>query len=300
LHNLANIVSIILLPYKIICKEVGIENLKTSTLINNAMSNYKIINFYFNLLIASILIFSFSCKDHPDSPIIIPIDPPKVNQIIIGDTTNMNVRVLNYDPTVGYMVGESYYNLDVEGNWKDDIRFYGSRNVLMGLGEWYKVGLSCISDSIKLNTYPFNDTIYISNDTTRYMQNEKLNIYIAKNYICHKKDNNDIFSSITEKSLKCLHLKDTLKILDEFQKDSFEIRKTYPYWPLESSIIFQNKDTIIYKRTNRLTDCHYFSGNDTSYVGFLLKDGIKQKLGWIKILIQEGRETHILETALQK
>ncbi|HEY3369606.1 MAG TPA: hypothetical protein VGK10_02080, partial [Prolixibacteraceae bacterium] len=164
------------------------------------------------------------------------------------------------------------------------------------------IGLSCISDSIKLNTYTFNDSIFISNDTTRHMQFGKLNIYITKNYICHKKDDKDIFSSITEKSLICLHLNDTLKINDEFENKTFEIRKTYPYTSTDRLISFENKDTIIYNETKRLTDCHYFPGYSTtySYVGFVLKDGIKQKLGWIKLLIQEGRETHILETAIQK
>jgi len=266
------------------------------------MYNNKLIKFYFSLFIASFILFTFSCKNHEDSPVIIPIDPTKVNQIIIGDTKDMVVTVLNNDATVGFMVEDSYYNLDIDRDWKDDIRFYESRNVLMGLGEWYSVGLSCISDSIKLNTYPYNDSIYISTDTARYMQNGKLNIYISKNYICQKKDDKDIFYSITQKSLNCLHVNDTLKISDEFEKKTFEIRKTYPHWPLEMSISFQNKDTIIYKETNMLTDCHYFPGYGTSYsyIGLLMKDGIRQKLGWIKLLIQEGRETHILETAIQK
>jgi hypothetical protein len=274
------------------------------------MYNNKLIKFYFNLFITSFILFTFSCKDHHDPPdiipivppIIIPIDPPKVNQIVIGDTTNMIVTTINNDATVGFMVGTSSYKLDIDKDWSDDIRFDGTREVLMGLGQWYSVGLSCISDSIKLNTYPYSDSIYISTDTTQYMQSGKLNIYIAENYICQKKDDKDIFYSVTQKSLNCLHLNDTLKISDEFEKKTFEIRKTYPYWPLEMSITFQNKDTIIYKRTEILTDCHYFPGYDTSYsyVGLLIKDGKKQKLGWIKILIQEGRETHILETAIQK
>ncbi|HEY3370029.1 MAG TPA: hypothetical protein VGK10_04220, partial [Prolixibacteraceae bacterium] len=73
--------------------------------------NNKITNFYFSLLIALVLLFSFSCKDQQNPPAIIPIDPPKVNQIIIGDTTNMVIRVLRDDALVGFMVGESFYNL---------------------------------------------------------------------------------------------------------------------------------------------------------------------------------------------
>ena len=266
------------------------------------MNIKKIINFHFILLIASFILFIFSCKDHQDLPAIIPIDPPKVNQIIIGDTTNMVLTVLNDNAKVGFMDGASYFNLDIDRNWIVDIRFYGTRYGLVGLGEWYSVGLSCISDSIKLNIYPYNDSIYISNDTTQYMQFGKLNIYISKNYICQKTDDKDIFYSITRKSLKCLHVNDTLKINDEFEKETFEIRKTYPYTSIDRLISFENKYTIIYNDTKILTDCHYFPGYGTSYsyVGLLMKDGKKQKLGWIKIAITNGRETQIIETALQK
>lgn len=258
----------------------------------------KLIKSYIRQFFIASMILFVSCKKHSDYTI--PTDNKRVTQIIIGDTTDMVVNKLNENALVGYRYGDSAYNLDIDGNGEKDLRFFGSRNELMGLGSWYNVKIFCISDSIRLYTYSYNDTIYISNDTTQSIQNGVMNISIVKSYLCQRKDNKDIFSSITDKSLNRLQINDTLKMNDIFENNDFEIRKTYPNYPKSYYLYFQNKDTAIYKSNIFLTGCHYFPGNDTSYIGLLLKVGANQKLGWIKISITNGRETNILETALQK
>lgn len=239
-----------------------------------------------------------SCKKHSDY--IAPTDNQIVTQIIIGDTTNMVVAKLNENALVGFRYGDSTYDLDIDGNGEKDVQFFGSRNQMMALGNWSNVQIKCLSNNIKLCSYPYPDSIFISNERSERKENGVVKIYNYINYLCQRKNKDDLFKSLTSISLIPLSEKDILNVDDQYNNANFEIRRKYISYPIDFWLYYKSKDTLIYKITTQLTGCHYFPANDTAYVGFNIQENQRERLGWIKISIKDGHETTILETALHK
>lgn len=239
-----------------------------------------------------------SCEKHSDN--IAPTDNQIATQIIIGDTTDMVVTRLNENALVGFKYGDSTYNIDIDRNGEKDVQFFGSRNQMMALGTWSNVQIRCLSNNIKLRSYPYPDSIFISNERSERKEYGVVKIYNYINYLCQRKNKDDQFKSLTSISLIQLSEKNILSVDDQFTNANFEIRRKYISYPIDYWLYYKSKDTLIYKITTQLTGCHYFPANGTAYVGFNIQDSQRERLGWIKISIKDGLETAILETALQK
>jgi len=250
----------------------------------------KIMNFYLRLLFFLPIIILLSCSNELESD--------EITRIKIGDKTTMIITQYDENAVVGYAMGESTYAIDLDKNGTSDIQFFGSRSHLMGTGASHQIKVNCINEKTRLFCTQFPDSIYLSRDTTKVQIEGVWKIFYGEYEICGKKDKYDTFKSLTKIGLIRLTDNDSLKIHENFASNNFEISKSFGSYPPE--IISQTKDTIIFKVTKYRNECRYFPANDTSFIGFEISDNEKLKLGWIKISIEDGHRTRILETALQK
>jgi hypothetical protein len=219
--------------------------------------------------------------------------------IHIPDIGDMIISPVDTIIEGGYYLNKSI-DLDVDKDSLPDIRL--SSNILgsPGIGEHPEVRLASLKSEAKFFGKISNDTTFAHNSITSFQgDNNTVIIYNSTTYSCRKLAPADTVFNVVYDNFRIskLWIDSTISISGTFASDTCLLTNDWMSYP--GSPVFDN-DTIFYYTSSRDDSCYGFPEGEVCYIGFRMDTGNEQKLGWLKIKINDSFRITVLETAIQK
>ena len=233
------------------------------------------------LALVLICVFQSCTKKTAEDAIIVS------NTIVFGQVDGMKIN--KYENN-----NSRHLSLDFNGDGLIDLE---SNTELVGsanLGHDFVTTLKCNHNNILLLGDVIQQERFLHVDSTFYLENNT--IWIERTYTCQQSSETDYLISITEK----------LSNIDHDSGDSYGPDNSFmstevclKNWSYQTSL-FDSIDGINYcYRYTTLNDCDYFPMEEEKYIGFIIKDNNRERLGWIKIVLHNNC-IELLETAIQQ
>lgn len=219
--------------------------------------------------------------------------------IFAGEHEFMNIA--NLDTVIGsrvYDLMTENYFMDVNGDGVNDFKLVSEQ------GYWHgpthaESRIVCLHDSILLQVYAYNDTVYFRKTYSSY-QVDGLTIYTeTRNYTCEYLNASDSVHLVSSKfQANVLAQGDRLEDTELWESTTLRLtRRDYSY-PSFNSI--ETPDTTYQFHTIYVTDCHDIVQNQTVYIIFKLVEDKGERLGWLKLSVSDDHLIQLMEVALAK
>lgn len=220
--------------------------------------------------------------------------------IILGDLSGM--LSVSHDTIIHGSYNEAEtFSIDINQDSVNDIQLRSIKWGSLSVGEVPRSRLWCLHDSVKINGYFENDTIFRHKySTTGNWTDSTHDIFNYTIYTCRKIDANDSAIYINEDIFKAslMEKDEVIYLTNTFKTDSITLAESsYTHPP---DIEGYGQDTVYYNYTTYNKDCKSFPADDFKYIGFKIHHNNTEKLGWIKIGIWNNYEIIILESSIQK
>lgn len=240
-----------------------------------------------------IMIFAFFSCDKGDSW------TNNNEEIKTGDYSGLLVK--SYDTIIagGYhMLRE--YSLDVNNDDVYDFKLSSEIFGSPGMGQHPQAKIMSLNSNSLFHGIITNDSIfhYEVIDISTYDNKTYKTTY--HKYTCDKDDDpRCLFSYLNQEYFKFSYFDpdEIISVSDDFQADTIDI---LPHGSTEVSLQTEKNDTIFQTQTTYSLSCNYFPYHTFKYVGIKIKEGNKEKIGWIKLGVYDTINFIILETAIQK
>lgn len=237
------------------------------------------------LMAVFFLLFFVQCKKDEE-------DKYRESFINIGQKANMQVRV--YDTLVqGYAQSEFYqqvFHLDTDNDGVNDLGFVSETSFANGVGYLNSSHVLSLHANAELCGSTHLDTIFMHRDTVVY----DLTVYYIYRIGCGRRHQNDSVIRISGPFKVDAFLEDAyLSQSDRFQMDTVYLAQNgFGYMP---NYLYNHGDTTFWETTVVENNCNSIENEDTVYIGFRLQE----RLGWIKIRIEDDYKIHVFESAVQ-
>lgn len=222
-------------------------------------------------------------------------DPPPVTcEIVIGNYINMiidsTVQIIDAPYNGGDMI-----SLDFDSNDTVDMRLvvacYGSP----GMGVHYVSEIQSLNRNATIYGVFTLDTVFLKKVISVFSDDYNIYQAITEYYSCRRKNPADLVSSFGS-AFHGLNLNpdDKLKLSDTFSADTVSL--IYQYQSPQYMNV--SNDTVFIHKSYYESDCHTVPYGKAIYLGLKFKRE-KERLGWIKILLQSESRITLLEYAIQ-
>ena len=221
------------------------------------------------------------------------------SEIVFG--TKANLLVQNYDTVlIGGYHNKIYLDLDVNNDGENDVRFgseiWGSPN----LGQNPKSTISPLHNNLFLSGITKDDTTFLNIiQNTETSSGNAVKVYSYYRFSCIRISIDDSIYTLSPGQFKLVSksVDETLKKTDYFKSEPFILADNYP---ISYSTPVISNDTTYYKQSTTNKSCDYFPADKIGYIGFKLIHQDTEKLGWLKISINNNYKISILESVIQQ
>lgn len=230
---------------------------------------------------------------HKDDAVVKTDAPNHDSTLLFGETKGMNITV---------------YNQSLSGNMKFDLNADGLNDLKLVNIEWHSPGLGVhypkaivpLHKQLLIMGDYFNDSIFIHPTQTFVTNINPIEIRNRRILSCSRKTPND---SVYANNINNIHVRNCnalakLNLSNVFSNDSLPMEADNYYSSLTT--YSPNMDTLYVWENIWLTDCRAMTQNEPFYVGFVLEDNLRKRLGWLKLTYTAPNQFLLIETAIQR
>lgn len=249
-------------------------------------------------LIVLIFTFFLSCKKEVFEETTLEPNTATKQEITFGDETEMHLIKYDYILETKAFNPPANYNLDVDSDGTDDLKFTVYMTKLPMMGSHYENGIRSLNSSIQLSGYLAADTNFVLT-TVKVSTSVPVQVDTARLISCKRSTPAETILDITPDQFK-LRYSDKGIVLKKdgvYQTDSVPILHTNVAF---TEIVSTTPDTMIIRRMTFTNDCDAPAYGQVKYIGFKINTAKGVKMGWVKLMLLYRDKIHILESAIQK
>ncbi len=238
--------------------------------------------------------FLYSCEKETAGPNNSPT-------LIIGDPSGMIVQSYNSWIEGGYneLV---FQNLDLDNDGGQDFKITSQIWGSPGMGTHPTAKVFSLSAGRQFQTLLSNDTTYYRYEEEMVTEENRVNLIFTTTYDCQKKEAEDsVFAVATDQPrLHYLYPNDEMAKSDHYSvfDDGILLCTSGGY---EAEVIPNvTQDTLRVYHTWHLSRCKSIPLGEDVYLGVRILHEDNEKLGWIKLKVEDNYRVFLYETAIQR
>lgn len=213
--------------------------------------------------------------------------------LIFGETTGMSVT------PYGQKLSDNF-EVDLNQDGMPDVRLINTYWHSLGLGYHFNKSIIPLHSKLVILGDISHDTIFINHSHGITQEPNTIKITDTRTFNCFRTNAEDSIYKILPNNFhirKCVESA-KLELNSSFSNDSLPFEGdsyftiNYTYSP--------NMDTTYMWEETFSNSCETRLGNNPFYIGFVLEENQRKRLGWIKLIVYSPFDFRLLETAIQK
>lgn len=215
----------------------------------------------------------------------------------MGETSKMNMNGYNF-LLVGSQLNTRIAQLDLDQDGKNDVELVSGLKLAGPEEEYSEVTIKTLHDNCEINIEVREDSIfqmyhffwqYAPDGTKAYFHTNRTSCYRESiEYQPSGVEMNNYLVPLSEG--------DFLEGSDYFESGKFQITTSQK----KTTTIESFPDSTVYYFEENYLDCFSFPQGSSRFIGFKMKNGSKEKLGWIEVVYLGGNELRVRDWVIQE